>query len=200
MSKKMPFKLRLQRIILYSVAVLVVTAAVLLSIARLLVSDVSSYRLDMERLASAFLDYPVKIDSMDARFVGLSPTLVFKNVRMLDVKGERELISFREARLNLAVLASLQAEKLVPGDLLISMLFASGMARSAFRVSTSKNSLAMKSIIHPTLQTSCPTGYFTGHVWRYITAPSSGTILNRVPLAVSITSICSLPIRKPIIF
>lgn len=119
MSKKMPFKLRLQRIILYSVAVLVVTAAVLLSIARLLVSDVSSYRLDMERLASAFLDYPVKIDSMDARFVGLSPTLVFKNVRMLDVKGERELISFREARLNLAVLASLQAEKLVPGDLVI---------------------------------------------------------------------------------
>ncbi|MCG6887502.1 MAG: hypothetical protein LJE74_09850 [Proteobacteria bacterium] len=119
MSEKMPFKLRLQRVIFYSVALLVVTAAVLLSIARMLVSDVESYRLDLEQLASAFLDHPVKIDGMDARFVGLSPTLVFENVRMLDARGERVLISFKEARLSVAVLASLQAEKLVPGDLVI---------------------------------------------------------------------------------
>ncbi|HID49457.1 MAG TPA: hypothetical protein EYP40_07590, partial [Chromatiales bacterium] len=115
----MPFLLRLQRLVLYSVVMLVVTAAVLLSIARVLVSDVETYRLDVEQLASAFLDHPVRIDSMDARFVGLTPTLVFENVRMLDNRGERELISFREARLGIALFASLKAEKLIPGDLVI---------------------------------------------------------------------------------
>lgn len=119
MSEKMPFMLLVRRIFFYTIVVLVVTAAVLLSIARLFISDVETYRLDIEQFASAFLDHPVKIDSMDARFVGLTPTLVFDNVRMLDVQGKRELISFKEARLGISVMESLRTEKVVPGKLVI---------------------------------------------------------------------------------
>ena len=78
MTDKLPLRKRLRRAILYTVVVVVVTAAVLLSLARVLISDVKAYHFDIEQIASAFLDHPVKIESMDARFVGMTPTWVLR--------------------------------------------------------------------------------------------------------------------------
>ena len=110
---------RLRRFLLYGVTAVVVTAAVLLSLARLFISDVHTYRYDVEQIASAFLGHPVRIDSLDARFEGLTPTLVFRGVRMLDKRGRRELAGFREARLSIAVWDSLMAERVVPARFVI---------------------------------------------------------------------------------
>ena len=119
MTDKLPLRKRLRRAILYTVVVVVVTAAVLLSLARVLISDVKAYHFDIEQIASAFLDHPVKIESMDARFVGMTPTLVFNRVRLLDKTGKFELVSFKQAELGIAVLTSLRAEKLVPKKMVI---------------------------------------------------------------------------------
>jgi len=119
MTEKLPIRKRLRRAILYTVAFVVVTAAVLLSLARVLISDVKAYHFDIEQIASAFLDHPVKIESMDARFVGMTPTLVFHHVRLLDKTGKFELVSFKQAELGIAVLTSLRAEKLVPEKMVI---------------------------------------------------------------------------------
>jgi uncharacterized protein (TIGR02099 family) len=119
MTDKLPIRKRLRRAILYTVVVVVVTAAVLLSLARVLISDVKAYHFDIEQIASAFLDHPVKIESMDARFVGMTPTLVFNHVRLLDKTGKFELVSFKKAELGIAVLTSLRAEKLVPEKMVI---------------------------------------------------------------------------------
>ena len=119
MTDKLPIRKRLRRAILYTVAFVVVTAAVLLSLARVLISDVKAYHFDIEQIASAFLDHPVKIESMDARFVGMTPTLVFNHVRLLDKTGKFELVSFKQAELGIAVLTSLRAEKLVPEKMVI---------------------------------------------------------------------------------
>ena len=119
MTDKLPLRKRLRRAILYTVVVVVVTAAVLLSLARVLISDVKAYHFDIEQIASAFLDHPVKIESMDARFVGMTPTLVFNRVRLLDKTGKFELVSFKQAELGIAVLTSLRAEKLVPRKMVI---------------------------------------------------------------------------------
>ena len=110
---------RLRRFLLYAVTAVVVTAAVLLSLARLFIADVGTYRYDVEQIASAFLGHPVRIDSMDARFEGLTPTLVFRGVRMLDKRGRRELAGFREARLGIAVWDSILAERVVPARFVI---------------------------------------------------------------------------------
>ncbi len=110
---------RLRRFLLYGVTAVVVTAAVLLSLARLFIADVHTYRYDVEQIASAFLGHPVRIDSLDARFEGITPTLVFKGVRMLDKRGRRELAGFREARLSIAVWDSLMAERVVPSRFVI---------------------------------------------------------------------------------
>ena len=119
MIDKLPIRKRLRRAILYTVAIVVVTAAVLLSLARVLISDVKAYHFDIEQIASAFLDHPVKIESMDARFVGMTPTLVFHHVRLLDKTGKFELVSFKQAELGIAVLTSLRAEKVVPDKMVI---------------------------------------------------------------------------------
>jgi uncharacterized protein (TIGR02099 family) len=105
---------------LYSVAVLVVTAAVLFSLVRVFISDVEAYRLDIEHLASAFLDHPVKIESMDARLVGMTPTIIFNRVRLLDKTGKAELVSFEQAQLSVAILSSLREEKFVPKQLVVA--------------------------------------------------------------------------------
>ena len=110
---------RLRRFLLYGVTAVVVTAAVLLSLARLLIADIGTYRYDVEQIASAFLGHPVRIESLDARFEGLTPTLVFRGVRMLDRRGQRELAGFREARLSIAVWDSLMAERVVPARFVI---------------------------------------------------------------------------------
>jgi len=119
MTDKLPIRKRLRRAILYTIVIVVVTAAVLLSLARVLISDIKAYHFDIEQIASAFLDHPVKIESMDARFVGMTPTLVFHHVRLLDKTGKFELVSFKQAELGIAVLTSLRAEKIVPEKMVI---------------------------------------------------------------------------------
>ena len=119
MTEKLSIRKRIRRVALYSIAILAVTAAVLFSLARVLISDVKAYHLDIEQIASAFLDHPVKIESMDARLVGLTPTLVFNRVRLLDKAGKSELVSFEQAQLGVAILTSLREERVVPKKLVI---------------------------------------------------------------------------------
>ena len=122
MTEKLSIRKRIRRVVLYSVATIVVTAAVLFSLARVLISDVKAYHLDIEQIASAFLDHPVKIESMDARFVGMTPTLVFDRVRLLDKAGKSELVSFEQAQLGVAILTSLREERVVPKKLVIEKI------------------------------------------------------------------------------
>ena len=119
MTEKLPIGKRLRRAVLYTVGILAVTSAVLLSLARVLISDIKAYHFDIEQIASAFLDHPVKIESMDARFVGMTPTLVFNQVRLLDKTGKSELVGFKQAELGIALWPSLRAEKLVPAQMVI---------------------------------------------------------------------------------
>jgi uncharacterized protein (TIGR02099 family) len=119
MSAQLSVRKRLRRIVLYTTVALLVTAAVLMSLLRLVITDVETYRLDIEKVASTFLEQPVRIEALDARFSGLTPTLVFRNVRLLDKTGKHELVRFDEARLGIAVWASLRAEKVVPAEFVI---------------------------------------------------------------------------------
>ena len=120
MTEKLSIRKRIRRVVLYSVAIFVVTAAVLFSLVRVFISDVEAYRLDIEQIASAFLDHPVKIESMDARLIGMTPTIVFNRVRLLDKTGKSELVSFEQAQLSVAILSSLRKERFVPKQLVIA--------------------------------------------------------------------------------
>ncbi len=67
-------------------AAFVVLLAVALSVARLLVPEVSAYREQVEAVAAGVFARPVSIGSLDAAWRGLSPVLEFGNVVVSDVR------------------------------------------------------------------------------------------------------------------
>ncbi|MDR9435942.1 MAG: DUF3971 domain-containing protein, partial [Thiohalophilus sp.] len=119
MAKAKKYLRTLRRFLWYSLAALVVILAVLVSLFRIFLPDLTAYRSDLEELASAFLDHTVRIESMDARLVGFTPTLIFDNVYMLDKTGDRELVRFDQARLGVALIDSIQQRQVVPRDFTI---------------------------------------------------------------------------------
>ena len=108
-----------RRTIWYGLAAMLVILAVLVSLFRIFLPDLTAYRTDLEDLASTFLDHTVKIESMDARLVGFTPTLIFDDVYMLDKTGERELVRFKQARLGVALIESIRQRQVVPRDFTI---------------------------------------------------------------------------------
>ncbi len=105
-----------RRVVWYSAAVFIIVIAVLVSLLRIFLPDVTGYRSDLEQIASTFLDHTVRIESMDARLVGFTPTLIFNDVHMLDKTGKRELVRFKQARLGIALIESLRKQRVVPSD------------------------------------------------------------------------------------
>ncbi len=103
----------------YAFVVLVVTVAVGLTVARLVVPEVGTYRARVEASVSASLGQPVRIGGLDARLVGLHPTLILKDVQLLARQSHAPLVRFAELRLELASLASIRARRLVPAGLTV---------------------------------------------------------------------------------
>jgi len=118
-SKAKKYIRNVRRTVWYSVAAIVIIMAVLVSMVRLFLPDVTGYRTEVEQLASAFMDHTVRIESMDARLVGFTPTLIFNDVHMLDKTGKRELVRFKQARLGIALIESMSERRVVPRDFTI---------------------------------------------------------------------------------
>lgn len=98
----------------------VVLAAVALTVARLVVPEVAEYRRQIEVVASEYIGQPVRIASMDARLAGMRPTLIFKQVSLLDAAGERALARFEEARVQIALFESLREGRVQPAGLTVA--------------------------------------------------------------------------------
>ncbi len=78
---------RLFSVLLYGAAALVITAAVLVTSARLLLPSLDSYRSAVERAASVAIGQPVTISGLDAELIGFSPAVIFADVSLRDDRG-----------------------------------------------------------------------------------------------------------------
>lgn len=110
----------LQRLALgcwYTFAALVVLAAVLLSLARLLLPFADRYRGDVEAWASIQLRQPVRIGTIDAAWQGLGPVLKLQEVRLLDRQGVRTVLELDELRLGISLLDILRTAQIRPDSL-----------------------------------------------------------------------------------
>ncbi len=103
----------------YTFVVFVIVLAVAITAARLLLPEAKGYRQHVEQWASTLLGQPVQIATMDATLEGFTPTLTFKDVRLMDRGGRRAIIRFDEARVGIGLLASLRQWRLVPTDLTV---------------------------------------------------------------------------------
>ena len=119
MSRNISIYRRLRRWLVYTVTTIFVVAAVLVSVTRLLLSNVDAYRSDIEQLASAYLAHAVKMETLEASFHGLTPTLIFKHVYLMDKAGQQKLVGFNEARIGIDLWASWLNRQIIPRDVVI---------------------------------------------------------------------------------
>lgn len=105
---------------IYVAAVLLVMLAILFSVARVILQDLGKYREVVEQQVSQLLNQKVRIQGFDARLEGITPVLIFKDVELLNSKTNKELARFSEARIGLAVLASIRELHIVPGEITIN--------------------------------------------------------------------------------
>ncbi len=99
---------RLKNFILYTLVSLLVTVAVLVSVVRLTIGAVSEYRQHLQDLAGNYLGKPVAISSMDARLVGINPTVVLDDISLLDEQSLEPLAHFSSIRIALNPVSSLR--------------------------------------------------------------------------------------------
>ena len=110
---------RIYRVLIYSLAVVAIIAAVGISLLRILLSTVDAYHDDIEDLTSAYLDYRVEISDIDARIVGFTPSLIFEKVRLLDTTGSKVVIDFNSVRIGISPLQSWRSGQLIPAEVII---------------------------------------------------------------------------------
>ena len=97
----------------YTIATVVVLLAVLFSGMRLLLPHAVDYHDEIQSELSRYIGQPVHIDALDAEWQGLEPTLVLKDVTLLDPDGKTAVLQLQKIRLGLDWLASLALRDVV---------------------------------------------------------------------------------------
>ena len=104
----------------YSVATFVVLAAILVSLARLLLPFASDYKSEAEQLVTRYAGQTIRISGLRAEWSGLGPQVYLEDVRLYDADGKKVRLQFAEARIGIDIFASIQKQDFVPSSLTIS--------------------------------------------------------------------------------
>ena len=104
---------RLLRGCWYAAAAVVISAAVAVSVARLLLPLAERYRPELEAWASRGVGMPVRVGRVEGGWRGLHPELVLEEVRVLDPERGTPWLEVRRVRVALDLLRSLTAGQAV---------------------------------------------------------------------------------------
>lgn len=95
----------------YSIALVVIIAATLVSVGRLLTPYLNQHKPDFENWASQLLNSPVRIDQVYITWNGYVPQLTLNKVTILDKNTKKPSFDIREIKLNIKVFDSLFNQK-----------------------------------------------------------------------------------------
>ena len=98
-------------------AAVVITLALMVSIARLLLPLLDHYRIQIEQFASSQVGRPVLIGEVSAGWQGLHPDLRLRDVRILAEDGHSTWLSMNEVRASLDMFASARHRRLETGQI-----------------------------------------------------------------------------------
>ena len=120
MSSKNKISDKIIRWLWYSVATVILTSAVLISLIRFALTEIDSYKENIEQLASKAVGHQVYIESLGARLVGMSPTLVLEGVHILSEDNVSEVLRVNKAHVGFSVVQSIKLRRVIPNDIMIS--------------------------------------------------------------------------------
>ena len=102
--------------IIITLAVMLITAAVIFSTLRAVLPYATGYKNEIQQQVSKQLGLPVEIDTIDAAIRWFSPRLRLLDVSVYDDKDKVPLFHFKEAFLELDVLASIMRGEIIIDD------------------------------------------------------------------------------------
>ena len=104
----------------YAVGILVLLAAVTVTLVRLFLPDIGIYRNEVQAWVSKYMGFPVVFHTIDATWQGWVPELTLTDIDLLNKAGTQEITHFDKARIQIAPLATLVARQFIPKSLIIS--------------------------------------------------------------------------------
>ncbi len=105
---------RIRNFILYTLIATIILLAIGLSAARVFLPDVQSYRSYVEQQLAKVIEHPVKIGDLDAFMSGITPVIVFHDVKLMSKKNDREILEISKIRIGFSLLRSIREAKIVP--------------------------------------------------------------------------------------
>jgi uncharacterized protein (TIGR02099 family) len=103
----------------YAIGILVLTAAVVVTLIRLFLPDIGIYRGEIEAWVGNYMEYPVVMHSLDATWEGWVPLLHLKDIELMNKAGTQAITHFDSAQIKIAPLASLIKRRIVLKQLTI---------------------------------------------------------------------------------
>jgi len=105
---------KIRNFFLYSLIAIILLFAISLSAARVFLPEISSYRSYVEQQLAKLIDHPVKIGRLNAFMSGVTPVVVFHDVKLISSKNEREILNIHKIRIGFSLWRSLKESKIVP--------------------------------------------------------------------------------------
>jgi uncharacterized protein YhdP len=109
----MQWILRFRVYAIISLAVMLISAAVLFSVLRSVLPHATGYKNEVQQEISKQIGLPVEIDSIDAAINWFSPRLKLIDVVIYDESGDVQIFNFEEAFVELDVVASILRNELI---------------------------------------------------------------------------------------
>jgi uncharacterized protein (TIGR02099 family) len=99
--------------ILYTLLTLVISLALISLAVRFLFATIDSYRNEIEKVVGNALNQPVKIEAIDARFIGLKPSLVLNKITLLERDDNLPIAHFKQLAIVVDSLTSISQRQLI---------------------------------------------------------------------------------------
>ncbi len=112
----MRWLLRFRVCVIICLAVVLISAAVIFSIIRAVLPYATDYKNEIQQELSQQIGLPVEIHSIDAAIHGFSPRLKLIGMSVFDEKNKVPLFNFREAFVELDVIASIMRGQIIVDD------------------------------------------------------------------------------------
>ncbi|MFQ5659492.1 MAG: YhdP family protein [Gammaproteobacteria bacterium] len=106
--------------IVYTVGILVLAAAVSVTLIRLALPDIGEYRSEVEAWVSQYMGFPVVFHTIDATWQGWVPQLDLADINLLNKAGTKPITHFDRVYISIAPISTLLERKIIPKSIMIS--------------------------------------------------------------------------------
>ncbi len=105
---------KIRNFFLYTLVALIILLAIGISAARVFLPDVEGYRSYVEQQLAKVIEHPVKIGDLNAFMSGITPVVVFHDVKLMSRKKERVILEISKIRIGFSLWRSIKEARIIP--------------------------------------------------------------------------------------